>query len=40
MLQPELTSEPSCAVAGSRIAVVIPALNEEQAIVPVLQATK
>lgn len=38
MLQPELASEPSCAVADSRIAVVIPALNEEQAIVPVLRA--
>jgi glycosyltransferase involved in cell wall biosynthesis len=38
MLQPELISESRCAVAGSRIAVVIPALNEEQAIIPVLQA--
>jgi glycosyltransferase involved in cell wall biosynthesis len=36
--QPELTSEPSCAVAEPRVAVVIPALNEEQAIVRVLQA--
>lgn len=38
MLQPELDLEPSCAICESGIAVVIPALNEEQAIVPVLRA--
>jgi glycosyltransferase involved in cell wall biosynthesis len=38
MLQHKLSSALSCAVAEPRVAVVIPALNEEQAIVPVLQA--
>lgn len=38
MLQPELASEPPRAVGEPRIAVVIPALNEEQAIVRVLRA--
>lgn len=38
MFQADLAEEVSPAVDGPQIAVVIPALNEEEAIVPVLQA--